>query len=227
MTENVLDRVAGFWDAQAESFDDEPDHGLSDPVVRDAWTARLRSWLPAPPTEVVDLGCGTGTLSVLLADDGFTVRGVDLSAQMIQAARAKAAAGGVNVAFQQGDAADPPIAAASVDVVLVRHLLWTLPDPHRALATWTRLLRPGGTLVLIEGRWCQPDDAADEDDPELETALPWLGGVDAATLTAAVAPLVDAFAVHDLRDDPRLWGRPVHDQRFAVVARTSRAHPGG
>lgn len=105
MTENVLDRIAGFWDAQAKSFDDEPDHGLSDPVVRDAWMVRLRSWLPAPPAEVVDLGCGTGTLSVLLAGAGFTVRGVDLSAQMIQAARAKAAAAGLDVGFQQGDAA--------------------------------------------------------------------------------------------------------------------------
>jgi SAM-dependent methyltransferase len=79
--------------------------------VRDAWLARLRSWLPAPPAEVADLGCGTGTLSVLLAGAGYPVRGVDLSAQMIQAARAKATAAGVDVAFRQGDAADPPVAA--------------------------------------------------------------------------------------------------------------------
>jgi ubiquinone/menaquinone biosynthesis C-methylase UbiE len=221
MTENVVDRVAGLWDAQAASFDDEPDHGLADPDVRDAWMARLRSWLPAPPAEVADLGCGTGTLSVLLAGDGYTVRGVDLSAQMIQAARAKASAAGVDVGFAQGDAAHPPIAAGSVDVVLVRHLLWTLPDPHRALATWTRLLRPGGTLMLIEGRWDQPESTADERDDALEAALPWLGGVDAATLTAALAPLVDTFVVHDLSDDPKLWGRPVHDERFALVARMS------
>lgn len=48
-----------------------------------------------------------------------------------------------------------------------------------------------------------------------------LDGVDAATLTAALAPLVEEFAVHDLSDDPRLWGRPVHDERFALVTRTS------
>jgi SAM-dependent methyltransferase len=220
MTESVLDRVAGFWDAQAKGFDDEPDHGLSDPVVRDAWMARLRSWLPAPPAEVADLGCGTGTLSVLLASDGYVVRGIDLSVQMVRAARAKAAAAGLDLEFQQGDAADPPL-ATTVDVVLVRHLLWTLPDPHRALATWLRRLRPGGTLVLIEGRWTQTDGTTDAGDAGLKAALPWLGGVDAATLTAAVAPLVDAFAVHDLSDDPHLWGRSVRDERFALVARTS------
>jgi SAM-dependent methyltransferase len=206
MAENVRDRVAEFWDAQAVSFDDEPDHGLLDRIVREAWMARLRAWLPAPRAEMADLGCGTGTLSVLLAGEGYGLRGVDLSAQMVRAARAKAAAAGVDVEFQQGDAADPPVAPASVDVVLARHLLWTLPDPHRALATWTRLLRPGGTLVLIEGRWDLPDGTTDEGDPELEAALPWLDGVDAATLTAAVAPLVEAFAVHDLSDDPQLWG---------------------
>jgi len=105
--------------------------------------------------------------------------------------------------------------------VLVRHLLWTLPDPHRALSTWTRLLRPGGTLVLMEGRWNQPDETTDEGDPELQAALPWLHGVDTAALSAALVPLVEAFAVHDLSDDPQLWGRAVHDERFAIVARTS------
>ncbi|MFO7779562.1 MAG: class I SAM-dependent methyltransferase, partial [Nitriliruptoraceae bacterium] len=146
MAEDVRDRVAGFWDAQAVSFDDEPDHGLADHIVREAWMARLRSWLPPPPAEVADLGCGTGTLSVLLAAEGHGLQGVDLSAQMVLVARAKAAAAGVDIESQHGDAADPPLAPASVDVVLARHLLWTLPDPHRALATWTRLLRPGGTL---------------------------------------------------------------------------------
>ena len=169
---------------------------------------------------VADLGCGTGTLSVLLAGEGYDLRGVDLSAQMVRAARAKAAAAGVDVEFHQGDAAGPPVAPASVDVVLARHLLWTLPDPHRVLATWTRLLRPGGTLVLIEGRWDQPDGTTDGGDPELKAALPWLDGVDAATLSAALAPLVEAFAVHDLSDDSQLWGRAVHDERFALVART-------
>ncbi len=221
MAENVRDRVAAFWDAQAVDFDDEPDHGLSARLVRLAWMARLRSWLPAPRAEVVDLGCGTGTLSVLLAGEGYGLRGVDLSAQMVRVARAKAATAGVDVEFQQGDAADPPVAPASVDVVLARHLLWTLPDPHRTLATWTRLLRPGGTLVLIEGRWDQPDGTTDEGDPDLEAALPWLDGVGAATLAAALAPLVEAFAVHDLSDDPQLWGRAVHDERFALVARAS------
>ena len=45
------------------------------------------------------------------------------------------------------------MADGSVDAVLARHLLWTLPDPLAALARWVRLVRPGGRLVLVEGRW--------------------------------------------------------------------------
>jgi SAM-dependent methyltransferase len=168
---------------------------------------------------VADLGCGTGTLSVLSGRDGYRVQGIDLSARMVLAARAKADAAGVAVGFAHGDAADPPL-ETPVDVVLVRHLLWTLPDPHRALATWLRQLRPGGSMVLIEGRWTQPDGPTD-DAAELEAALPWLGGMDAATLSEAVAPLVDELVVHGLSDEPQLWGRPVRDERFALVARVS------
>ncbi|MCZ7461226.1 NUDIX hydrolase [Streptomyces sp. WMMC940] len=45
------------WDA-ADTFDDEPDHGLRDPAVRRAWAERMRHWLPPAPSDVLDLGRG-------------------------------------------------------------------------------------------------------------------------------------------------------------------------
>ncbi len=72
---------------------------------------------------------------------------------MVAAARAKASSPRVEVEVRQGDAGDPAYALASCDVVLARHVLWALPDPEQALARWVRLLRPGGRLVLVEGRW--------------------------------------------------------------------------
>src|SRR3954468_18295782 len=56
------------WDAHAATFDEEPDHGLTDPAVRSAWAALLASVLPPAPASVVDIGCGTGTLAVLLSE---------------------------------------------------------------------------------------------------------------------------------------------------------------
>lgn len=57
--ETVADTDRVDWDAEADTFDDEPDHGLRDAVVREAWAERLRAWLPETPCEVLDLGCGT------------------------------------------------------------------------------------------------------------------------------------------------------------------------
>src|SRR4051794_28643184 len=103
--------TADDWDAYAPAFDDEPDHGLRDPVVRAAWRRLLTELLPEPPARIADLGCGTGSLSVLLARAGHQVTGVDTSPAMLERAAAKADAAGVAVELHRGDAAAPPLAA--------------------------------------------------------------------------------------------------------------------
>lgn len=213
--DGLLARVEARWSGWADTFDDEPDHGLRDPVVRQAWQRRLRAWLPDVPSDVLDLGCGTGSLAVLAAADGHRVTGIDLSPAMVDRARAKAAALGLDVTFAVGDAGAPAMPSGSVDVVLVRHVTWTLPAPRDALRRWVDLLRPGGRLVLVEGRWHAPDGDAVSTPEE---ALPWGGGVAADTLRDAVAPLVDRIVVHDLAGDADLWGRRVTDERYALVA---------
>jgi SAM-dependent methyltransferase len=189
------------WDAQAASFDDEPDHGLRDPEVRRAWAGRLASWLPSRASDILDLGCGTGSLSLLAAEQGHRVTGVDASPAMVGRARAKLA--GRDAVFLVGDAAAPPVGEQRFDVVLVRHVLWALPDPGRALRQWRGLLRPGGRLVLVEGVW--------------GTVAPV--GIAADALTGLLAPLVvGEVRVERLSEETALWGREVADERYAVVA---------
>lgn len=190
-----------FWDDAAERFDDEPDHGLRDPRVRAAWAVRLRSWLPASPSDVLDLGCGTGSLARLAADGGHRVTAVDRSARMVALAREKLT--GTDARVLVGDAARPPVAAGGFDVVLVRHVLWTLPDPGAALRHWAELLRPGGRLVLVEGRWGAADPV----------------GISADTLAELAAPLGGSVRVEQLGSDPALWGREVSDERYVAVIR--------
>lgn len=97
-----------YWNGQAANFDDAPDHGLQIPEVKAAWLRLLVEYLPVPPAEVIDLGCGTGSLSVLLAQEGYTVRGLDVAEEMITVAAHKAGRAGVTVDLAQGDAASPP-----------------------------------------------------------------------------------------------------------------------
>lgn len=190
-----------FWDQHAATFDQEPDHGLLDPQVRAAWAAVLLPLMPAGPASVTDLGCGTGSLSVLLAQAGHEVRGVDLSGRMVAAAQAKANAADVPAVFVQGDASQPPYAPGTCDVVLARHVLWALPDPAAALKVWAGLLKPGGLLVLIEGSWSTG------------------AGLTAASCRALVLDVRQEADVTRL-DDPALWGRSIDDERYLLVSRS-------
>lgn len=187
-----------FWDRHAATFDDEPDHGLRDPLVRAAWARLLLPLVPAG-SSVVDLGCGTGSLSVLLAEAGHAVHGLDLSSEMVKAARAKAAVAGVAAEFGTGDAAHPPWGEASFDVVLARHVLWALPDPALALLEWVSLLRPGGVLLLVEGRWSTG-----------------AGLTSAHTRSLVLGVRAEAVVTPLTSED--LWGRAIEDERYLVVS---------
>ena len=196
--ERTHDRRA-LWDAEAATFDDEPHHSLTDPLLRSLWWDVLEPVLPRPPSRIADLGCGTGSLAVLLAERGHDVVGVDLSPRMLDRARAKAAAHGVDAAFLVGDAAAPPV--TGVDVVLTRHVVWALDDVPAALDRWFSLLAPEGRLVLVEGLWHTGAGIAGD----------VLAGLVARRgVTVELTPL----------DDPALWGAPLDDSRYVLVART-------
>ncbi len=196
----TADETRALWDAEALTFDEAPDHGLADPVTRAAWRELLLAHLPAAPARVADLGCGTGTLSVLLAAEGYDVHGVDLSPEMIDRARTKAAASpDLSVSFAVGDASEPDLPAGTFDVVLSRHVLWALPDPAAGLGRWCDLLVPGGRLLLVEGRWFNG------------------AGLAAADTQALVA---GAGRTSDVRLLPEadFWGREIDDERYLVVS---------
>jgi len=193
-------RASEYWDDQAAAFDAAPDHGMSDPTVRDAWAELLLPLLPPVPARVADLGCGTGTLTLLMAQAGHLVAGLDFAPSMAAVARGKIAAAGVVADVVVGDASSPPWQPGTFDVVLTRHVLWAMPDPEAALTRWIDLLAPGGRLILIEGRWSSGVGLAAADVAELV-----LGHRREAEVT--------------ILDDPALWGGPIGDERYVITSR--------
>jgi SAM-dependent methyltransferase len=151
-TDDLTGKVRAWWDADAATYDDSIDHGwaTASPALRAAWNAALHRLLPGPGSRVLDVGAGTGFLSLAAARLGHRVTALDLSGGMLERLREKAAAEDVEVEVVEGGAEEPP--AGPFDAVVERHLLWTLPDPGAALAAW-RAVAPAGRLVLFEGLW--------------------------------------------------------------------------
>jgi SAM-dependent methyltransferase len=113
-----------------------------------------------PGHDVLDLGCGTGTLVLLVKEmrPRANVSGVDIDPRILEIARRKIAAAGADIRLVQGSATEPPLPDASFDRVLstlVLHHL-TTPQKREAFASVRRLLRPGGELHV--GDWGKPQN---------------------------------------------------------------------
>jgi 2-polyprenyl-3-methyl-5-hydroxy-6-metoxy-1,4-benzoquinol methylase len=189
-----------YWDNLALAFDNEPDHGLRDPVVLENWTSFLSASLPNTRALVLDVGCGTGSLSVILAGLGHTVTGIDLSPAMISLARTKAEALGYQIDFHVMDAASPQLPNEHFDAIVCRHLLWTLPEPKQVLQRWADLLKHKGRLILIEGYWGTG------------------AGLHANQMIEILPGSLQDFSLKNLSDDANFWGKNVSDERYAIIA---------
>jgi ubiquinone/menaquinone biosynthesis C-methylase UbiE len=148
--EPVREQVRAYWDIDAATYDHSPGHHPRTALELAAWAGALRSLLPAPPARALDVGAGTGFLSLLLARHGYTVSALDLSSAMLGRLKAKAAEAGLKIATVHGDATDTPL--EEFDAIVERHVLWTVPEPRAALESWRRSA-PSGRLVLLESLW--------------------------------------------------------------------------
>lgn len=147
------DTIRKIWDYSSISYDSNPGHGIFSEEEKTAWTRELGLNLPPGPLRILDAGCGTGAMALLFAGMGHQVTGIDLSREMLTKARKKADEKSLTLELQAGDAEYLPFADRSFDVVVNRHLLWTLPHPETALNEWHRVLKPGGRVFIIDGVW--------------------------------------------------------------------------
>jgi ubiquinone/menaquinone biosynthesis C-methylase UbiE len=116
-----------------------------------ALAIRIAGMIP-PAAEVLEVAPGPGFLSIELAKRGLSVRAVDISRTFVDLARRNAAADGVQVRFDLGNAADLPLQDGSVDFVVCRAAFKNFTEPQKALAEVRRVLRPGGRALLIDMR---------------------------------------------------------------------------
>lgn len=217
-TDKIKQVVKEHWDNRAASFDDAAHHAIHSPAQRDAWLEVLRGLCGERPLRVLDIGCGTGFLSLLLAEMGNEVDGLDIAPTMLERARAKAEEASLHVTFFEGDAESLRAPDATYDLVIERHVIWTLPDPDAALREWRRVLRPGGRAALIEGDWGRHDNAPTGYE-QIHASLPLYGG----TPSTVLAERLTAAGLPSVRIQPLiasdLWGEDVKDERYLITGR--------
>lgn len=149
---------AGYWTARAESYSDQHQGELSS-WQRDAWAQEFKahlSYLGSKTGErprALDVGCGPGFFSIILAQLGCDVCAVDYTPAMLAQARANAGAAGTDLRFFQMDAQALDFPDESFDLVVSRNLTWNLPRPDAAYREWTRVLKPGGLLLNYDANW--------------------------------------------------------------------------
>jgi len=227
----VKQQVAAHWDRRAPHFDEDFGHSIRTPAERAAWD-RIFDLILADlvlsgrgALEALDAGCGTGFLSFELAARGHHVTGIDFAPAMIAEARRKAAERGVSIRFQEADAERLPFAPASFDLVISRHVLWTLQHPEAAIDEWTRVLRPGGRLVVVDGQFdaaaTPPSSENARTSKEYATIgdqLPFLGG----RSRDEIETLLRAHGLGNVRSDPLLDLVEAQAQRMVEEGRERR-----
>lgn len=104
-----------------------------------------------PGTRLLDVACGAGQLSLPAARQGIDVTGLDLAANLVQQARARAAAEGLTIQFDEGDAEDLPYPDAAFDVVMSLIGAMFAPRAELVASEMIRVCKPGGRIIM--GNW--------------------------------------------------------------------------
>jgi SAM-dependent methyltransferase len=159
---------------------------------------------------VLEAGCGVGaqTLALAARSPGARITSIDVSEESVAEARARVGAAGFpEVEFRQADIFALPFAPATFDHVFLCFVLEHLADPGAALAALVRVVRPGGTVTVVEGdhgsAHFHPDSAAAQAAIDAQVQLQAAAGGD-ALIGRRLYPLLRGAGLEDVRVEPRI-----------------------
>ncbi len=135
-------RAAAVWSAGGRDYD-RISHGISDALEHG-----VQRLAPRAGERVLDLATGTGWTSRLVARQGAVVTGVDIAEGLLDAARTRAAADGLPITYQLGDAEALPFEDGAFDAVISTFGVMFVSRPEAAAAELARVVRPGGRVAL-------------------------------------------------------------------------------
>lgn len=160
------EQIVHYWEKRSESFLEQRRSELANPIAK-RWMKEIEKQIPAGRRlKILDVGCGAGFFSILLAKEGHEVFGIDLTPEMIENAIQLAEEENADCCFQVMDAENPMFADETFDVVISRNLTWTLPNAEHAYGEWMRVLKTGGVLLNFDANYGKDDASDTKDLPE-------------------------------------------------------------
>lgn len=153
--QHAKEYIASYWHKRAAGFAQLRLQELHS-AKYSLWQQEITRHLPAGQTlRILDIGCGAGFFTIMLSRLGHQVTGIDLTPEMINAARTLAAKEKVKADFLTMDAEHTEFPASSFDVIIARNLMWNLPHPKQAYGEWLRILKAGGLLLNYDAEYAK------------------------------------------------------------------------
>lgn len=160
------ERIVRYWGKRSESFLAQRRAELHSPMAQ-RWMDEISRRLPKDrKLKILDVGCGTGFFSILLAKQGHEVTGTDLTPEMIENSIELAREEQTPCEFRIMDAEKLTFPDETFDVVISRNLTWTLPHVEQAYKEWVRVLKKGGILLNFDANYGLSDFADTSGLPE-------------------------------------------------------------
>lgn len=164
----ILDRSRAYWTKRAPEYARFHEDECFGPVHR-AYARAFSSLLdalsfweePRSTASALDLGCGSGFITLVLASLGFETASVDFSPSMVEQARATFEKAGVSSDVRVADIQNLGYPDASFDAVAMRNVTWIVPDVSAVYREALRVLKPGGVLINVDAAYGKSFAAAE------------------------------------------------------------------
>ena len=146
---SALESIRGYWNSRALGYSQKTRMDLDE--SEEMWLHRLLPFLDNRRMRILDIGCGPGFFSLLLARLGHEVTAFDYAEGMLAKAAENARLFNVSLTLRKGDAQNLPFADESFDLIVSRNLTWNMEQPAMAYAEWLRVLKSGAQLANFDG----------------------------------------------------------------------------
>ena len=147
---NIKEAITNRWENSANGYDTYI-QGEINTFKEKGWRDLILSEFEQDKLNILDIGTGPGFFSLILSKEGHKLTGIDCSKEMIEVAKKNCK--NTNSEFYVMDSHKLDFYYNSFDIIVCRNVTWTLYNPKKAYKEWTRVLKPGGKIIIFDANW--------------------------------------------------------------------------